>query len=62
MFLFCLKSKITKSQQNFKTIMNGLISKENLSTFLGYELNTDVIYCITTTNGSNLTSLKITYT
>ena len=62
MFLFCLKSNITKSQQNFKTIMNGVISKENISTFLGYELNTDVIYCIATTNGSNLTSLKITYT
>ena len=57
MFLFCLKSNITKSQQNFKTIMNGVISKENISTFLGYELNTDVIYCITTTNRSNLTSL-----
>lgn len=42
--------------------MNGVISKENISTILGYELNTDVIYCITTTNGSNLTSLKITYT
>ena len=62
MFLFCLKSNITKSQQNFKTIMNGVISKENISTFLRYELNTDVIYCITTTNGSNLTLLKITYT
>ena len=57
MFLFCLKSNITKSQQNFKTIMNGVISKENISTILGYELNTDVIYCITTTNRSNLTSL-----
>lgn len=62
MFLFCLKSNITKSQQNFKTIMNGVISKENISTILEYELNTDVIYSITTTNGSNLTSLKITYT
>lgn len=42
--------------------MNDVISKENISTFLGYEVNTDFIYCITTTNGSNLTSLKITYT
>ena len=55
-------SNITISQQNFKTTMNGEISKESISTFLGYELNTDVIYCTTTTNGSNLTSLKITYT
>ena len=42
--------------------MHGVISIDIFSSFLGYELNTDVIYCITTTNGSNLTSLKITYT
>ncbi|MGM9858291.1 MAG: hypothetical protein ACI311_03475 [Bacilli bacterium] len=55
-------SNITISQQNFKTFLNGEISGESIEAFLGYELNTDVIYCTTTTNGSNLTSLKITYT